>query len=125
MAKKRSMQSWVKMPSPDQAVRYLNSHPMVGAPRNIRQAPTAPLGYANWFFRIFPFDELGLHFVEARIRNASRWVGCPNPPDAYIINNNGEITEFREDQYGDAVVMFAELVKGRETHSHPPKANAR
>ena len=70
----------------------------------IRQSSGAPLGFGGWYIRALhlPNDVI---FGECYINDRSRWVGCPNPPDAYVIKCAKGI--FRFNDYGRALVFCA------------------
>lgn len=94
----------------EDARRYLNGHAALGQPRSVKQRDDAPLGLGGWHFRVFPFDSLNIHFAECRIENRGRFVGCPNPPQAYVISNRGKATRYRPEHYGRALRHLATLV---------------
>ena len=94
--------------------QFLNERFKADEVLSIRQRDDAPMGFAGWYFRIFPCYQFDIKFVECRISNSSRWVGCPNPPDAYLVYNAGKITRFGEDDYGRAMDFCAFLIKKRE-----------
>lgn len=61
-------------------------------------------GVASWYLRplyIMP----NLVFVEARIFDCSRFVGCPNTPDCYLVRHGTKTARFRD--YGRALLYCA------------------
>jgi hypothetical protein len=69
-----------------------------------RQAPdnleALRYGVAGWFLRPLWISP-ALVFVEARIDDRSRFVGCPNPPLAYLVKHGEKVVRFRN--YGRAL----------------------
>jgi hypothetical protein len=57
-------------------------------------------GVAGWYLRPLHVTPQ-IIFVEGYIDNCGRWIGCPNPPDAYLIVYNDKVRRFRD--YGRAL----------------------
>ena len=57
-------------------------------------------GVAGWFLRPL-YVSPSLVFIEGRIWDAARFVGCPNPPDCYLVKRGDRVQRFRD--YGRAL----------------------
>lgn len=95
-----------------EAVTWLNASKLFETPRTIRQPNNAPLGLGGWYLRIFSVIGVDLKFCECHIRDSAQYVGCPNPPETYLIWNKGKATLIRD--YGRAVRFFASLVRASQ-----------
>lgn len=61
---------------------------------------TRHYGVAGWFLRSL-YVSPRLVFAEGRIWDSGRFVGCPNPPDCYLVKHEERIVRFRD--YGRAL----------------------
>lgn len=64
----------------------------------IRQADnskTRLYGVAGWFLRSL-YVSPNLIFAEGRIWDSGRFVGCPNPPDCYLVKHGDIVRRFRD-----------------------------
>lgn len=57
-------------------------------------------GISGWFMRPL-YVSPDIVFCECYIDNLARWVGCPNPPSAYVVKNGDKIRRFWD--YGHAL----------------------
>jgi hypothetical protein len=77
---------------------------LAGFGQNIRQPIDAPLSLGGWFIRSL-WVTPNIAFGECRINSAARFVGCPNPPSAYVIKCPKGTYRFRD--YGRALIFAA------------------